>query len=209
MSDKMRMKVFEMIFTERGKLMTINKLMISNNIFKDCNKLNPTGFYVYMCISLYQYEYRLDSFSIYDINDSISLEKESFSRSIKQLIKLGYIKEEKRYGGKSNKIKNYSLVKQDNIDEYTPFQIDFLKTLINLIKENKLSKRHFQVFLFLKYKEEKNFILWKISKLQVGVSLNITKKSLIASLKKIDDDTINYLRQTYNVYFQYIYDFLK
>lgn len=68
-----------------------NNIIINNKIFKDCLKISPSSFYVFMCIKQYIYDCKKEMFLINDIDGYISLLKGTFITNIKELILLEHL----------------------------------------------------------------------------------------------------------------------
>lgn len=185
-----------------------DKLILNNKIFKDCRKISPSNFYIYVSLSKYLYENNKEYVFATEMVDLVSVTKESIVRNLKKLVELDYLIEE-RHLNKNHYFKKYSIKKDNIIDGETLIELEFLNTLLELVYQEKLSKRNFQIFLYLKYKEQEKNTSWKTSMMNLSKQLNSTQKNLMFSLKQLDENTINYLNETYNDCFKYIYSHLK
>lgn len=187
-----------------------NTMKINNRIFKNCKDMSATCFYVYICIKVYQANTNSDNFSIYDIKDNVGLAKSTLIRNIKELMPFGYIKERKTYNSFSNPYKTYSIVEpKDTIHGFTDFNLNFVEKIIYLVKEDKLNKRHLQIFLYLKYKELLRNNSWNLSQSHISRCLGVTRNAINISLKNLDKEIVKELYEIYGLEFEYIYDFLK
>lgn len=185
-------------------------MRINNRIFKNCKDMSATCFYVYICIKVYQVNTGSDKFSIYDIKDDVGLAKSTLIRNIKELIPFGYIKEKKTYNSSSNPYKTYPIIEpKDTIHGFTDFNLNFVEEIIKLVREDKLNKRHLQMFLYLKYKEQQKSKPWNLSQSHVSRGLGVTRNAINISLKNLDRNIVKELYEIYGSEFEYIYDFLK
>lgn len=190
--------------------MNQNIMTINNRIFKNCKDMSSTCFYVYICVKVYQSNTGYDRFSVYDIKDSVGLAKSTLLRNIKELIHLGYIKEKNTYNSLKYPYKLYPIVEpNDNLHGFTDLKIDFVKTIINLVKKDKLNKRHLQIFIYLKYKEQQNRKSCNLSQSNLSRGLGVTRNAINISLKNLNKDVVNDLYHKYGSYFEYIYNFLN
>lgn len=188
---------------------TNNKILINNRVFKDCKKMSATGFYVYIGAKLHQTITKEKTFSLNELYEDVGIAKSTLIKNIKELIPLGYFKENNTYNSATNQFKTYSALEpKDNIHGYTSVDIDFLKELISLVRDNKLNKRHLQIFLFLIYKEQERSRTWKLSQSYISMGLGVTRNAVHTSLKILDIKVINYLHNSYTECFKYIYNFL-
>lgn len=185
-----------------------DKLILNNKIFKDCSNVSPSNFYIYVTLSKYLYENNEDYVFATDIVDLVSVTKESIVRNLKKMVELDYLIEE-RHLNKNHYIKKYCIKSDNFINGETSINLEFLNILLKLVHQEKLSKRNFQVFLYLKYKEQEKKTAWKTSMLNLSKQLNTTQKNLMFSLKQLDENVVNYLQETYSDCFKYIYSHLR
>lgn len=187
-----------------------NTISINNRVFKDCKKMSATGFYVYMCIKTHQNKVNENIFSVYDLSANVGIAKSTLIKNIKELIPLGYLKENNTYNSATNQYKTYFILEpKDKIHGVTNIDATFLEKLIDLVNNDYLNKRHLQIFLFLKYKEQQRSKTWKLSQSHISMGLGVTRNAVHTSLKNINLDIVNQLYDMYNDYFEYIYKFLK
>lgn len=189
--------------------MTNNKIFINNRVFKDCKKMSATGFYVYIGAKVHQVITHENVFSLYELYEDIGIAKSTLIKNIKELIPLGYFKENNTYNSAINQFKTYSALEpKDTIHGFTSIDINFLKELISLVRDNKLNKRHLQIFLFLIYKEQEKSKTWKLSQSYISIGLGVTRNAIHTSLKILNLEVINYLHNSHKECFNYIYNFL-
>lgn len=188
---------------------TNDKVFINNRVFKDCKNMSATAFYVYIGAKVHQIVNNENVFSLHELYEEIGIAKSTLIKNIKELIPLGYFKENNTYNSSINQFKTYSALEpKDDIHGFTCIDMKFLKELISLVKNNKLNKRHLQIFLFLIYKEQENSKTWKLSQSYISMGLGVTRNAIHISLKILDLEVVNYLQKTHNVCFEYIYNFL-
>lgn len=187
-----------------------NSIIINNRIFQDCKQMSATIFYVYMFIKSYQYETNKNIFSVYELLDDIGIAKSTLIKNIKELVLLGYLKEHRDYNSAKHHFKNYSIIEPtDIIYGFTSINVNFLNTLISLVSKDYINKRNFQIFIFLKHKEQQGSKTWKASQSHISVGLGVTRNAIHTSLRNLNMKVVDYLYITYGDYFKYIYDFLK
>lgn len=187
-----------------------DKLILNNKVFINCKDMSATGFYVYFCIKYYQTVSGEDKFSIHNIIEDIGLAKSTLIRNVKELVNLGYLKEKKTYNSESSPYKVYSIVElEDTIHGYSRFNLEFVKTLINYVKIDKINKRHLQMFSYLKYKELQRSRTWNVSQSHISRGLGVTRNAINISLKNLDKNVVKELYDIFEEDFEYIYDFLK
>lgn len=178
---------------------------MSNKIIKNCN-LSPSVFNVYINIKIYTIMNDKNNFELNDIIKQTNLSKNPLLRCLKTLEKEGILIKGKSYNS-INKTKVYKFNDiKTTILGYTMLNVNFLFFLLEGIKEKKITKRQFQIFIYLISKKENEIA--NLTQAQIGKNFGVTRNLINMSLKNINLEFINRINTTYPKEFKNIYNYM-
>lgn len=186
-----------------------NLMFMNNKIIKNCKNMNATSFYVYICLKFYTVKNETTKFAVNDVLDDIGLAKNTLNRSLKVLVNEGLLKEGSSYNSPTHPNKEYTFIEPSNtILGYTKISLGFMGCLINKVKNKELTKRQFEMFIYLIHRKSDNSKDFKLSQSQISQNLGVTRNAISISLKKLSIQSIFEIQEQFPAEFKNVFHFL-